>query len=374
MSEIKYIHVVTFHIPFPPNYGGAIDVFYKLKALNKAGYRIILHTFLYDGKRSIELEKICEKVYYYERDISLKSHLSLKPFIVQSRRTEKLIADLLIDDYPILFEGLHTCFYLNDKRLQNRKKYVRMHNIEHDYYGQLALQTHFGIKKIFYYLEALRLKSYETVLKDADRILAISKDDADYLKQKFPDKDVRLLHCFFDDSAVSAESSQEKYILYHGNLHVEENITAVLFLLKKVLPLLSENYKLVIAGRNPSPLISSEISKNKNVTLIANPNEKKLNNLLYNATVNILITFQTTGIKLKLLNTLCKSRGHCIVNNEMLHGNDLARFCVVANRTQEIASAINSLMASPSTGISLEERVNAVREMGYNDISPLVSE
>ncbi len=29
----KYLHIISFDIPYPPNYGGVIDVFYKLKAL-----------------------------------------------------------------------------------------------------------------------------------------------------------------------------------------------------------------------------------------------------------------------------------------------------------------------------------------------------
>lgn len=374
MSEIKHIHVVTFHVPFPPNYGGAIDVFYKLKALIKAGYSIILHTFLYDGKRSVELEEMCETVYYYKRDTSLLSQMSMNPFIVQSRKNEKLIEDLLKDNYPILFEGLHTCAFLNDIRLRNRKKYVRMHNIEHDYYRMLAIQSSWGIKKVFYYLESLKLRRYQSILQYAERILPISQTDTDYLKKMFPKKDVRLLRCFFDDSSVITEVSSEKYILYHGNLAVAENVTAAMFIMKEVIPLLSTDHKFIFAGRNPSPVILSEAVKHTNISVIANPDERQMNNLLYNAAVNILITFQPTGIKLKLLNTLCKSRGYCLVNSEMLQGNDLACFCKVANNAREMSSAIDFLMDKSKEDINLEERIKGVSKLGYNDISPIVSE
>ena len=33
----KHLHIVSFSIPYPANYGGVIDVFYKLVALHKAG-------------------------------------------------------------------------------------------------------------------------------------------------------------------------------------------------------------------------------------------------------------------------------------------------------------------------------------------------
>ena len=33
----KAVNIVSFNIPYPPNYGGVIDVFFKIKALSKAG-------------------------------------------------------------------------------------------------------------------------------------------------------------------------------------------------------------------------------------------------------------------------------------------------------------------------------------------------
>ena len=66
------LNVVSFSVPFPANYGGVIDVFYKLKALSKLDVKIILHCFQYDRKPSKELENICEQVYYYPRKMLVK--------------------------------------------------------------------------------------------------------------------------------------------------------------------------------------------------------------------------------------------------------------------------------------------------------------
>ena len=41
------LHIVSFDVPFPPNYGGAVDVFYKIRALHKLGVKIHLHCFEY---------------------------------------------------------------------------------------------------------------------------------------------------------------------------------------------------------------------------------------------------------------------------------------------------------------------------------------
>ena len=74
MDELSYnLNIVSFDVPFPANYGGVIDVYYKLLWLHKAGVKIHLHCFTYGRKPSKELEALCEKVYYYERKTGNKS-------------------------------------------------------------------------------------------------------------------------------------------------------------------------------------------------------------------------------------------------------------------------------------------------------------
>ena len=51
----KNLHVISFDIPWPVNYGGVIDVFYKITALAGLGVKIHLHCFEYGRKESKEL-------------------------------------------------------------------------------------------------------------------------------------------------------------------------------------------------------------------------------------------------------------------------------------------------------------------------------
>ena len=62
MSSLK-LHIVSFDNPYPPNYGGVIDVFYKLKHLHASGVKIYLHAFEYGRKPAKELNQFCEKVF-----------------------------------------------------------------------------------------------------------------------------------------------------------------------------------------------------------------------------------------------------------------------------------------------------------------------
>ncbi|MBK7131217.1 MAG: hypothetical protein IPH66_17930 [Crocinitomicaceae bacterium] len=137
----KKLHIIAFDVPWPPNYGGIVDVFYKLKSLHDAGVKIIYHCFYYSGhnKPTDELNQYCEKLYYYHRPKNIfKLLFSVKPYVVSSRSSKKLLDNLCRDDAPILFDGLQTCAFLNHPALQNRKKYVRANNIEHTYYRELA--------------------------------------------------------------------------------------------------------------------------------------------------------------------------------------------------------------------------------------------
>ena len=39
----KHLHIISFDVPFPADYGGVIDVFYKLKAFASEGVKIHLY-------------------------------------------------------------------------------------------------------------------------------------------------------------------------------------------------------------------------------------------------------------------------------------------------------------------------------------------
>ena len=82
---INKLHIVSFDVPFPTNYGGVIDVFYKLKALHKQGVEIYLHVFEYGRGEQKELLNYCKEVFYYPRNSFIKSFFSRAPFIVKSR-------------------------------------------------------------------------------------------------------------------------------------------------------------------------------------------------------------------------------------------------------------------------------------------------
>ena len=156
MSEL-HLHIVSFDIPYPPNYGGVIDVFYKIKALHAAGVKVHLHCFEYHREPAKELDELCEVVHYYPRKTGVVAALSWKPYIVFGRRSDELLKTLCRDDFPILFEGLHSCYYLSHPSLKNRIKIYRESNIEHHYYFHLSKVEKNFFKKIYFIFSGIKL-------------------------------------------------------------------------------------------------------------------------------------------------------------------------------------------------------------------------
>ena len=350
----KYLNIISLNIPWPANYGGVLDIYYKMKALHECGVKIILHCFEYERPRTSELEKICHEVHYYKRRTGLLPNLTYLPYNVYGRKDKNLIKNLLKNDYPILFEGLHSCYYLSDKRLRNRFKIFRECNIEHDYYNALSHSTDNIIKKSFFKLEGLRFRLFQKNVKWADLIISVSTTDADYLRKVFPEKKVEFIPCFHANEKITTLTGKSNYILYHGKLSVPENEKAVLFLIKNVFCKLK--HKCIVAGMNPSDDIYKAASYYNNIEIIPNPEQNKMEELISKAQIHTLVTFQDTGLKLKLLNSLFGGR-HTLVNSLMHAGSGLDSLCRIANTPEEMISECNRLMEIP-----VDEKTIAQRE------------
>ena len=350
----KVINVVSINIPWPANYGGVIDIYYKIKALHDCGVKVILHCFEYERPRAPELEYVCEEVHYYRRRTGLMSNITCLPYNVYSRKDKRLIDNLLKNDYPILFEGLHTCYYLNDKRLAHRFKVFRECNIEHDYYREIGKAERNIIKKCFFYIEAMRFKIYQRKVAGAELMVAVSQTDTDYLRKEFPRNRVEFVPCFHGNNEVSAIAGQSDFILYHGKLSVKENEKAALYLINNVFGKLSP-YRCIIAGMDPSATLLKAASRYSNVSVEANPSLERINELIRTAQINLLVTFQDTGLKLKLLNSLFTGR-HIVVNPMMLAGSGLDNLCHIADTAEGMTHLCCSLMDTPFSIEALEER------------------
>jgi hypothetical protein len=353
----KHLHIISFDVPYPANYGGVIDVYYKLKALHNEGIKIHLHCFEYGRAEALTLESMCEKVYYYKRNMSKQLLFNALPFVVVTRSSDKLIENLLRDKHPILFEGLHSCFHLNDERLVNRIKIVRTHNIEHDYYKNLENVEKSFFRKVYFRMEAKKLERFEKVLSKADHIAAISVSDTKQLSERY--NNVHHITAFHPNEEVKIKEGSGTFCLYHGNLEVGENNEAALFLVNQVFSQI--RIPLIIAGRKPSQDLINAASLYRHIEIKANINTNEIDELIKDAQINVLPTFQATGIKLKLLAALFNGR-HCVVNSPMVVNTGLEGLCSIKDNAEEMADEIKKLFEQPFDMSEKQKRENILLE------------
>lgn len=358
----KTVHIIAFDIPVPVNYGGAIDIFYKLKSLKNAGIKIILHCFEYERKPSAMLYEFCEKVYYYKRNISKTKLFNSKPYIVVTRDSKDLLKLLLQDDHPILFEGLHTTYFLNDKRIRNRRKIVRTHNIEHDYYKNLASVEKDLFKRYYFMNEAGKLAKYEKVLEYAEGIAAISKNDTTYLSTKY--RNVQTVSAFHANETITSKPGKGTFALYHGSLEIGENNEAALYLVKNIFA--GTKYPFIIAGNKPSKELKAAIAGKSNIELRTGITSEDIYELISEAHINILPTFQSTGIKLKLLAALFRGR-HCLVNTPMIENTGLESLCICRDSIEDTRKEVKKLFQMDFNPGEIQKREEVLLHNGFSN-------
>jgi len=336
----KTLHIICHDVPWPADYGGVVDLFYKMKALHEEGIKIKLHCFDYGRGRQTELNKYCEEVNYYERTRGWKAVSLSTPYIVKSRANPLLLANLLKDEHPVLIEGIHCTAYLKALLEKNRKVFLRLHNVEFLYYSQLFQSEKNLFKKLYFLNESMFLRQYERKLPDELPILAVSNNDAIFYTEELDKRSTAYLPVFIPYSEIKSPEGIGTYCLYHGNLSVAENEKAVVWMVSKVFPLAKVPF--IIAGKDPSRRLIKNVSKYKNVQLVSNPSDEELNDLISKAQIHVLPSFNTTGIKLKLINALYNGR-HCVVNDEAVEGSGLEDACHIGTTSNAIASIITQL-------------------------------
>ena len=361
--EERHLHIITHDVPWPADYGGVIDQYYKIKTLHQAGVKIHLHCFVYNRKPQEALNEYCETIHYYKRQNNI-SHFSFRlPFIVNSRKSVELIRNLNKDNYPVLIEAIHCSYYLYAGKLTNRIVLLRLHNAEFEYYHHLALHEKNPLKKLYYRHESRLLKKYEQHLAGKVKIAAVSEQDVQLYRQVFNATDITHLPVFLPYTMAACKTGKGCFCLYHGNLSINENEEAAIWLLQNVFRQLEIPF--VIAGKDPSQKLSFMAHEHPHTCLVANPGDKELQDMIAKAQINILPSLNNTGVKLKLLNALFNGR-HCLVNKAGVHGSGLDSICQIAEDADDFKTAISYLYKMPFTAEENDQRQHVLQELYCN--------
>ncbi|HEY2350428.1 MAG TPA: glycosyltransferase [Puia sp.] len=362
--EHRKLHIVCHDVPYPPDYGGVFDLYYKIRTLHEQGVQIILHCFTSGRDEQPILKTFCEQVYYYPRRTGHKGFSHQLPYIVCSRSNPELLERLLQDEYPILLEGVHCSYLTQDSRFAPRKILLRLHNVESVYYKQLARSSSSWLKKLYYLRESAVLRKYERRIASGWPLLAVTQSDADLASITYQSKNISVIPVFLPFQHIESPQGTGCYCLYHGNLSVDENEKAVIWLLEKVFSNLSVPF--LVAGKNPGPKLRRTVAKYKNCCLVSDPSDQELRDIISKAQLHVIPSFNCTGVKLKLLNALFNGR-HCIVNENAVEGTGLKDVCHLAEGAAGFRMQIEKLYERPFTFLDLQFRRDKLLHQ-YNNL------
>ena len=351
------LHIVCLDEPDPPNYGGAIDMYFKIVALHNIGVRIVLHVFHYKTGRGVDsLKEYCDEIYIYARKNFVTSAISL-PFIIGSRINRVLISRLNADDGPILLEGIHCAGIISS--LHNKGRVVlRLHNDEARYYSELSKTEPSSFKKIYLKRESALLQKFQNSLPP-DLIAAfISNDDKQDFQIRYGLTNAAFIPCFhpWENTASTVSSVHDdgrRFCLYHGNMAVSENEEAARWLVLNVFRYL--NLPLVIAGKSISTKLKAAVTGIANVRLVNEPTNEELEELVGHAHINVLPSMNATGVKLKLLHALFSGK-FCITNPAGIKGSGFNRGVLIADQPMAWMNTIQKLMVLEFTATDKAER------------------
>jgi Glycosyl transferases group 1 len=358
------IQLVAFAAPFPPDYGGVMDVYFKISALKEIGVNVHLHAFTYKQHQpSVELNRICASVQYYPRMITAH-YMKGWPYVVATRYNTNLLKNVLQIGYPVLLEALHTSWLIPHLREAKIQHALRLHNVEWMYYRFLAEQEASFTKRRYFIEESARLKNFEKVLSKS-KVFTLSALDTRYIEHEYPMAKVTEIMPFHTQAKMDVHLGKGDFAIFHGNLSVNENELAALWLIQEVFS--QSAYPLVIAGKDPSEKLVRAVSAYRHIRLVANPDESVMQQLLHQAHVHVLPNRQPTGMKLKWANAMHTARfiiAHPDMSNK---GNPIAGvYC--ATQPQDYIQCLETLKNKVCDSSIIENRV-AMLGKNWDNIS-----
>lgn len=318
----KKILVIASDFPYPPNHGGRVDVFEKLKVLKDLKFEIYLISTVKDRPSNDELtymDKLVAKNFIIYRKQFILALFSLNPYQVTSRSNKYQLDNVIkniknINFDACLIEG-HYCLEIFHEIRDNctiDKSYLRVHNDEKKYFSELAKSTKNIFKKMFYYLESFKFAFFEKKYfkkNILDACLHISSDECKKYKNHFQN----INHIFLPASVdikqfITYKRNDNRTVLFIGSLFMSNNIEGLMWYLRNVhskLCQLYSDYKLIIAGNTKGIDIDSfieTINKFKNIDFYDSPDN--LDKLYEQSVIFINPMLSGAGVKLKTINAV----------------------------------------------------------------------
>lgn len=290
------ILVIPNEFPLPANTGGRIDVWRRLQLLNRLGFDNALLTWcdvIRHGYPSHEYIKMlnssCSTFHLsevgrsYIELVKRFMHLGRLPSHAAARWVgcnKSLVLAWAKDFKPdlIVLDGLYGVAVARWLASELSVPWVyRSHNIEHHYMRVQFDKAKNIVSRMGLLANLIGLERLEReTVHSADAVFDISPVDAEFWQMNLS-KNITCLPTSVDDNFVkdvmrSALMSPLFDVLYFGNLNTPNNVEAIRWLIREILPLMRQpDISVGISGSRPSDEVISLVASDSRVRLIANP-------------------------------------------------------------------------------------------------------
>lgn len=303
LSKNEVIVFILPRSPWPPFAGQSRLSFYRARELKKLGYKVILISISnFRDLSSFAMENF-EEIFHEVHLIKLKKidflyifinalfsrcfrNLPLQCSWLNSPRIlnlfEEKLKTLIKKNKKIIFHFYSIrSFYLWSFAEKYKKPFFidLIDSMSLNIKGKFFNNKEFH-KKIFWNLEYKSTNYFEKNLpfyQNCRGFLVVSEIDKKFLSLKNSNKNnlifVNNIGCEIPNK-LNQEDANNNNIIFFGSLNYEPNITAIKWLVEKVMPNVWEKDSSIIlniAGSNPSRELLNKFKKNPKILLIPNP-------------------------------------------------------------------------------------------------------
>src|SRR5690606_4677736 len=301
------ILVVSGFLPYPPIFGGAIDVWERIKGLHALGHEIDLAV---TDKMNPTQEQLDEMILYVRhfffvrRENKVQQLFNKLPLQLLSRKGVSTID--IYQTFDLLILESEFCWHITlNKSITYKNIVVRVHNIEGHYFKALGKSSKSLREKVYYKMETSKIKRLSALVFDkADKLWFISKDDL--LSVNRSDKSVFMPFPINGSFTLPFEKSGNN-VVFMGSLFMQNNTFGLDWYLKNIHPLLMNevaDYHFYIIGslKEANKEIEAKYQNLPQVTFVVNA--PCLKEYYTKSKVFINPMFHGSGVKVKSVNAL----------------------------------------------------------------------
>jgi glycosyltransferase involved in cell wall biosynthesis len=330
------VYILSPQFPHPPQDGGRIGIYYRIRELVRRGYRVHLVATAKSDEPvgdHTPLHEWCASVTVVRRRSgldALRAWLSFRPFQVTSRDTAELrgaLRALHAREPADIIECEHSSMAaFRDPALRGSRWVIAFHNLE--YRGALnrARSAWPNPMCLLLAVEGLRLWPYERALVRSGSFAAclfLSSAEMEEA-QRWAPRGRSLLALIPAGSDVPPISAPElrggRELLFLASLWYDPNIEGLEWFVDSVWPLVREavpDAHLTVAGRSPGRRARGLVKRTAGATLAGDVPE--IDSWIAKASAVVVPTRRGAGIKIKVLEAL--GRGAvCVCTSYALEG------------------------------------------------------